>query len=100
MLAWSGDPAEKVLIRSIRKSLLSALIGIEVKEGRLDPGATLHDLGIDDVEPALTVAEKQATVRDLMMARSGIYHSALAESAEMKASRPQRGAHQIGRAHV
>ncbi|MFS8114503.1 serine hydrolase [Rhizobium jaguaris] len=96
VLAWRGDPKQKVLIRSVRKSLLSALIGIEVKEGRIDLGATLKDLDIDDVEPALTDAEKQATVRDLIMARSGIYHPALAESAEMKAARPARGSHPVG----
>ncbi|MDE1995389.1 MAG: serine hydrolase, partial [Rhizobiaceae bacterium] len=96
VLAWNGDPSRKVLIRSIRKSLLSALIGIEVTEGRIELASTLRDLGIDDVEPVLSEQEKQATVGDLLKARSGIYHPALAESEEMKAARPKRGSHPPG----
>ena len=96
VVAWSGDPNRKVLIRSIRKSLLGALIGIEVERKRIDLRATMAELDIDDVAPSLTALEKQATVADLLKARSGIYHPALAESAEMKATKPERGAHPPG----
>ena len=90
--AW-GDVTQKFPCHSMRKSLLSALIGIHVDEGNIDLSKTLEELGIDDNEPSLTREEKQATVGDLIKARSGIYHPALAESAEMKALRPKRHSH-------
>ena len=90
VVAASGRRSEKVLVRSIRKSFLSALFGIAVHEGKMDLDASMADFGIDDVD-ALTSQEKEATVRDLLKARSGIYHAALAASAEMIASRPPRG---------
>jgi CubicO group peptidase (beta-lactamase class C family) len=96
LVAGSGDIREKVLIRSVRKSLLSALIGIEVERGTIRLADTMADLDIDDIEPALTAAEKQATVEDLLKARSGIYHEAVAESAGMKKARPERGSHGHG----
>lgn len=86
---------EKVLIRSMRKSFLSALVGIEVARGRIELDATMQDLAIDDVE-GLTQAEKQATVRQLLQARSGIYHPALAESKEMRAAKLPRGSKEPG----
>jgi hypothetical protein len=57
-----------------RKSLISALDGIAMAEGRISLSSTLAQLAVDDKPPSLTDAEKQATVRDLMMARTGIYH--------------------------
>ncbi|WP_117195338.1 serine hydrolase domain-containing protein [Rhizobium terrae] len=89
VVASGGPQDQKVLIRSIRKSVLSAVIGIEVGRGRIRLGDTLEILGIDDVE-GLSHAERQATVRHLLQARSGIYHPAIAESAAMKA-KPPRG---------
>ena len=68
-------------VHSIRKSFLSALYGIHVREGRVDLAATLESLGIDDNEPSLTPVEKKATLHDLIEARSGIYHAALYETA-------------------
>ena len=65
-----GDVATRFNVHSIRKAFVSALIGIHVHEGRLRLSDTLADLGIDDNEPALTAAEKQATVADLLKARS------------------------------
>ena len=70
--AW-GDTGADLLLNSMRKSLLSALIGMAVAEGRIDLDTTLAQLGIDDTEPALTPEEKQATIHDLIEARSGIY---------------------------
>ena len=87
----SGNMADKVLVRSIRKSFLSALIGIAVCDGYINLDATLEEIGIDDNEPCLTLQEKQATIRDLLQARSGVYHSALAETPEMTKSKPVRG---------
>src|SRR4051812_9882446 len=51
-----------------------ALYGIGVAEGRIDLNRSLADLGIYDNEPSLTAAEREATVRDLLMMRSEIYH--------------------------
>ncbi|WGD31765.1 serine hydrolase [Ancylobacter sp. WKF20] len=95
-VAGWGEVARKVDVASVRKSLLGALIGIAVAEGRLALDATLADLGIDDVPPALTDEERQATLRDLLMARSGIYHPAAHETAPMKRDRPARGSHPPG----
>lgn len=89
-LSW-GDTARKVNVRSMRKSVLSALYGIAAAEGRIDLGLTLERIGIDDREPSLSPAEKQATIRDLLMARSGVYHPAAYETRMMKARRPPRG---------
>lgn len=76
-------------VHSIRKSLLSALIGIHVDEGRIDLEATLESLGIDD-KLGLTAREKLATVFDLLCARSGVYHPSGYESPWMIAIKPAR----------
>jgi CubicO group peptidase (beta-lactamase class C family) len=91
-----GETTRKFKCHSMRKSMLSALYGIQVAEGRIDLSKTLAELGIDDNDPSLTPAEKNATVQDLLKARSGIYHPAIAETPEMKAARPTRGSHAPG----
>jgi CubicO group peptidase (beta-lactamase class C family) len=95
VLAW-GDVARRVHVASVRKSFLSALYGIGVADGRIDTGKTLRDLGIDDRPPRLTAIEKTARVRDLLMARSGVYHAAAFESSDQKQRRPARGSHRPG----
>ncbi|MBO0124478.1 serine hydrolase [Agrobacterium sp. OT33] len=96
VIASWGNVSRKVNVASVRKSLLSALYGIAVSEGRFSLASTLADLGIDDKPPALTVAERQATARDLLMARSGIYHPAAYETGDMRRNRPERGSHAPG----
>lgn len=96
VIASWGDISHKVNVASVRKSLLSALYGIAVAEGRIDLSSSLADLGIDDNAPNLTETEKTATVRDLLMARSGVYHPAAFETGDIKRKRPQRGSHQPG----
>ncbi len=91
-----GEVATKYIVHSIRKSFLSALIGNYVRDGRIDLDASMEELGIDDTEPSLTTLEKTARVRDLIMARSGIYHDAAAESPGMKALKPKRHSHKPG----
>ncbi|CAN7419359.1 beta-lactamase family protein [Acidovorax sp. LjRoot66] len=91
-----GRTQDRYNIHSIRKSILSGLIGIAVGEGKMRIDATLGELGIDDNAPALTDAEKRATVGDLLKARSGVYHPALYESPAMAAARPARGSHAPG----
>lgn len=91
-----GETGTRFNVHSIRKSLLTAMYGIHVADGRIDLTKTMGDLGMDDNEPSLTVIEKQATLHDLLKARSGIYHPALYETPGMKAARPQRGSHAPG----
>ncbi len=93
--SW-GDTSANILLNSARKSLLSALIGIAVAHHLIDLNETIGTLGIDDNPPSLTVEEKQATVRDLLEARSGVYHSANYETPDMAARRPQRDTHPHG----
>lgn len=89
-----GNISQKYLIHSIRKLFLCALYGIYVKRGLIDLDENLDELGIDDIPPYLTSIEKQATVRDLLMSRSGVYHEAAAEV--MINTRPERGSHTPG----
>jgi len=96
VIAQWGDTSHKVNVASVRKSLLSALYGIAVAEGRIDLSASLAALGIDDNPPRLTDEEKTATVRDLLTSRSGIYHPAAHETADIKRKRPKRGSHPPG----
>jgi CubicO group peptidase (beta-lactamase class C family) len=93
--AW-GDIAHRSNLHSSRKSLLDSLIGIAVAEGKINLDDTLEKLGIDDKKPSLTAAEKQATVRELLEARSGVYHHAAYETTGMKEQRPPRGSHAHG----
>lgn len=86
-----GAVAMPLKCHSTRKSILSALFGPHVEAGTIDLDATLNQLGIDDNEPSLTEKERRATIRDLLKARSGIYHPALYETATMAERRPQRG---------
>jgi len=96
--SW-GDVSRNFRCHSIRKPFLSALYGIHVSRGELRLGATLEALGIDDIPPSLTPAEKQATVRHLLQSRSGVYHEAAAEIDTMAALRPPRGSHPPGTSH-
>jgi CubicO group peptidase (beta-lactamase class C family) len=80
---------------SIRKSLLAALIGIAVAEGRIDLEATLERLDVDD-HLRLSWVERQARVHDLLTARSGVYHPAGFESAGMRLTKEARHSHPPG----
>jgi len=96
VIAEWGDTAGKSDVASIRKSLLSALIGMAIDEGRLKLSDTLADLGVDDKEPSLSQDEKRATIEDLMTSRSGVYHATDLEPPTVAAQRPPRGAHAPG----
>jgi CubicO group peptidase (beta-lactamase class C family) len=96
VVAEWGDTAKRTPLASVRKSLLSALIGNAVERGEMDLTQPIGALGIDDNEPSLTTEEKSASVRDLLTARSGIYHAALYESKGMAAGRPARFSHKPG----
>ncbi|MDR3495179.1 MAG: serine hydrolase [Ancalomicrobiaceae bacterium] len=96
VIARWGDVGRPINVRSVRKSFISSLYGIAIADGKIDRDRSLEQLGIDDRPPSLTTGEKQATVRDLLMARSGIYHDAAYETKQMKAARPERGSHPWG----
>jgi CubicO group peptidase (beta-lactamase class C family) len=93
--AW-GDTARTFWSHSVRKSLLSALIGQAVAEEKIDIARTLAELGIDEKKMPLTNAERQARVLDLLQARSGVYLPAAAEIDAMRDARPKRGSHPPG----
>ncbi len=93
--SW-GEVEKNYRCHSIRKPFMSALYGIYVDNKTIDLDRTVGDLGIDDISPALTDTEKQATIRQLLQARSGIYHEAAGETEGMAASRPERGSHKPG----
>ncbi|ERJ58646.1 serine hydrolase domain-containing protein [Sphingobacterium paucimobilis] len=90
-----GNINHKYQSHSLRKSFLSALYGNYVKDGTINLQSTMADLVIDD-EEGLTNTEKQATVQDLLQARSGIYHPALYESEAMVNRKPERHEHAPG----
>jgi CubicO group peptidase (beta-lactamase class C family) len=96
VIASWGDTQKKMQIHSVRKSFMSALYGIAVAKQQIDLDKTLSELGIDDKPPVLTATEKKATVRDLLRARSGVYHVAAYESESMEERRPERGSHAPG----
>ena len=91
VFAW-GDAGRPSSVASVRKSLIGALYGIHVAEGRIDPDATLAGIGLDD-RLGLTALEKTATIRDLLSARSGVYHPSVHDT---QRGRPARGAHPPG----
>jgi CubicO group peptidase (beta-lactamase class C family) len=96
VIAEWGDTTKRAELASVRKSLLNGLIGIAVAEGKISLDSKLAQLGIDDNPPSLTDVEKQATVRMLLEARSGVYHPALYETPGMAKRRPSRGSHAPG----
>ena len=95
LVAQWGEPARRFPLASVRKSLLSSLLGIEVARGHLRVDATLASLGIDDNSP-LTPTERSARVVDLLGARSGVYHGSAYEPQSMQTNRPARGSAKPG----
>lgn len=84
-----GSIDKKFNTHSIRKSVLSALYGKYVRSGQINLDVTLAESGISDTG-GLSNEEQKATIRDLLKARSGVYHPALYESAGMKSKKPER----------
>lgn len=90
-----GNIEKDYNVHSIRKSFLTALIGIAEDRQQIDLDKTMADFGIDDKIP-LSEIEKKATFRQLIKARSGIYHPAAYETDAMAAARPKRHSHKPG----
>ncbi|UCD58675.1 MAG: serine hydrolase, partial [Candidatus Hydrogenedentota bacterium] len=85
-----GKTTNNIYSHSTRKSLLSALYGIYVADGKIDTSQTLEQLGVEEKIP-LATKEKQAKMIDLLKARSGVYIPAAAEAKSMSDARPKRG---------
>ena len=80
-------------IASCRKSVLSMMYGKYVENGTIDLDKTVGALGIDDIQ-GLSIEEKEATVNDLITARSGVYHPA-SNGGDSK-NKPERGTYKHG----
>jgi CubicO group peptidase (beta-lactamase class C family) len=94
VLMEDGDVRAVSYLASVRKSILSMLFGIAVANGTVNLDRTLAQIGIDDIG-GLTAAEREATVRDLLSARSGVYHVASNPGDDL-ASAPPRGSQRHG----
>ncbi len=91
-----GETKRKHTIHSMRKALLSSLYGIAIERGQIDTSMTLRELHIDDIEPSLTDAERNARIADLLKSRSGVYHHAAGVSKGMLRGKPARNTHKSG----
>ncbi len=89
-----GDIEDLSYLASVRKSVLAILYGKYVEDGSIDLGKTLGELGIDDIGGLLDV-EKEATIEQLLTARSGVYHPA-SNSGDNLADAPPRGSQEPG----
>ncbi|HJU74522.1 MAG TPA: serine hydrolase [Gemmatimonadaceae bacterium] len=89
-----GNVDTVTYLASVRKSVLSMLIGNYVRNGTIDLNKSLAQLGMDD-HGGLTDQEKEATVKDLLTARSGVYHAAANDGDDL-ASAPPRGSQKHG----
>ncbi|WP_280770991.1 serine hydrolase domain-containing protein [Salipaludibacillus daqingensis] len=95
LFSW-GDVTKSTNAHSVRKSFLSALIGIEKEKGGFPPlDKSLEDLSIDD-NPPLNPLEKQAELQHLLTSTSGVYLPAGEESWGMRRARPNRSSHLPG----
>ena len=70
-----GDQSFVSYLASVRKSILAMMYGKYVANGRINLRASMKDLNITDVQ-GLMPREQEATVIDLLTARSGVYHPA------------------------
>src|SRR5688572_24140027 len=89
-----GDVRRTFESHSVRKSLVSGLYGTAIARGEIDLDSTLADFAIDEATP-LMAAERLATIRQVISARSGVYLPA-AYGAGQDRGRPPRGSHAPG----
>jgi CubicO group peptidase (beta-lactamase class C family) len=75
VLLQYGDVRELSYLASVRKSILAMLYGNYVSNGTIRLDRTLRDLEMTDIGGLLPV-EQNATVEQLLTARSGVYHPA------------------------
>ena len=84
-----GDLRTPHRVHSVRKALLSALVGqhLGTGPGKIDLDATLAQLGIDDHPVPLTPLQKHTSVLHLIKSVSGINHGAAGEIPPMTAEK-------------
>lgn len=89
-----GDMTHLSYLASVRKSLLAILYGKYVENGTIPLGRTLREIGLTDVG-GLLPQELEATVENLITARSGVYHPA-SNAGDSTGSAPPRGSQRPG----
>ena len=88
-----GDVARVSKVASVRKSILAMLYGRYVESGQIDLERTVAGVGLEDFMPFLPL-EREATLRHVLMARSGIYLPS--GTPDLDAALPARGSHRPG----
>jgi len=89
-----GNIKELSYIASCRKSILSMMYGKYVENKIINLDNTLKDIGFDDINGLLPI-EKKATIRNLITAKSGIFHPASNDGSDNK-NNPGRGSVEPG----
>ncbi len=89
-----GDLAHLSYLASVRKSVLAIMYGKYVENGTIPLGRTLGELQVTDVG-GLLPRELEATVENVITARSGVYHPA-SNAGDDTASAPPRGSQRPG----
>lgn len=84
-----GDIKENSYIASCRKSVLAILFGKYVENGTINLDKTLGELNIDDVSELLP-KEKNAKIKDLISAKSGVYLNG-SNGGDFRRFAPKRG---------
>jgi len=84
-----GNTSENCYIASCRKSILSILYGKYVCNGKINLDDSLTTLEIDDVSPLLPI-EKNATIKDVISARSGVFLNG-SNPGDFRSFAPERG---------
>ena len=94
ILADYGDTTHLSYIASVRKSVLAMLLGNYVASGKVRLDKTLKEMAITD-HGGLSDHELEATIADLLAARSGVYHVS-SYSGDDLASAPPRNSQKHG----
>ncbi len=89
-----GDLKHLSYLASVRKSILAILYGKYVENGTIPLNKTLRELELTDVD-GLLPQELEATIENLITARSGVYHPA-SNAGDSSASAPPRGSQRPG----
>jgi len=92
VLRSMGNVAVPHRLHSVRKALLSALIGqhIGTRHNQINLESTLAELGIDDKPHPLNERQKETKVLHLIKSVSGINHTAAAEGGLMQKDKDRR----------
>lgn len=89
MIVDYGNISENSYIASCRKSVTAMLYGPHVASGNIKLDQSLANLNIDDFG-VLSRTEKEATIEDVISARSGIFHKGSNKGDFLKYA-PERG---------